>query len=140
MNLTGVISVSGKPGLFKLLAKTKSGFVLESLDEKKNKLVANLNTQKFTSLEDTTIFSLTEEDIRLSSVLEKMSTHGAIPDIKASNDTLRDFFGEIAPTHDDEQVYISDIKKIISWYHLLKDLPLFTEALITSEKEAELNV
>lgn len=128
MNLRGIVSISGKPGLFKLIGQNKSGFVLESLDEKKSKTVVNLSTSKLASLEDITIFG-EEEDLKLVDIFEKMKTSGNVPDAKkADGKTLRAFFYEVAPEHDEEKVYSSDIKKIISWFNIIKELPLFEEA------------
>lgn len=127
MNLRGIVSVSGKPGLFKLIGQNKTGFVLETLDAQKVKSVVNLSTTKMASLEDITIFG-EEEDIRLPDVLEKMKAEESLPDLKKSkNDELRDFFRTVASNHDEERVYISDIKKIISWFGIIKELPLFNE-------------
>lgn len=127
MNLRGIVSVSGKPGLFKLIGQNKAGFVLETLDSQKVKSVVNLSTTKMAALEDITVFGL-EDDIRLIDILEQIKTVGNAPDTKtAKNADLRDFFREVAPAHDEERVYISDIKKIISWYGILKELPLFDE-------------
>jgi hypothetical protein len=128
MNLRGVVSVTGKPGLFKLVGQNKTGFILESLDEKKIKVVVNISTAKMASLEDITIFG-EEDDIKLVDVLERMKgLSSALPDAKKdSGDKLRAFFKEVAPKHDEDRVYASDIKKIINWYGILKELPLFEE-------------
>jgi hypothetical protein len=126
MNLRGIVSVSGKPGLFKLIGQNKSGFVLESLDDKKSKIVVNMSNTKMASLEDITIFG-EDEDIRLPDVFEAMKAENSIPDVKADGKALREFFNSVAPNHDQERVYASDIKKIISWYLILKELPLFEE-------------
>ena len=50
-----------------------------------------------------------------------------MPDPKAEGQALKTFFREVAPKHDDERVYTSDIKKIITWFNIIKPLPLFTE-------------
>lgn len=127
MNLQGIVSVSGKPGLFKLIGQNKAGFVLESLDDQKVKSVVNLSTTKMASLEDITIFG-ESEDIRLPDVFEKIKGGNDTPEVKkASADDLREFFRGVAPDHDEDRVYTSDIKKIISWYNILKELPLFEE-------------
>ena len=126
MNLQGIVSVSGKPGLWKALAQNKTGFILESLDAQKTKLVANLSTAKIAALDEITIFG-DEEDIRLTGVFERMKNAKSVPDAKADGKQLRDFFREVAPGHDEEKVYASDMKKIVSWYHILKDMPLFSE-------------
>src|SRR5690606_5185274 len=127
MNLRGIVSVSGKPGLFKLIGQNKTGFVLETLDAQKVKSVVNLSTTKMASLEDITIIG-EEEDIRLPDVLEKMKAEESLPDLKKSKtDELRDLFRTVTSNHDEERVYISDIKRIISWFGLIKELPLFNE-------------
>ncbi|RYD73146.1 MAG: DUF1684 domain-containing protein [Sphingobacteriales bacterium] len=69
MNLYGIVAVSGKPGLWKALAQNKTGFILESLDEQKLKLVANLSTAKLAALDEITIFGL-DEDIKLKDIFE----------------------------------------------------------------------
>jgi hypothetical protein len=142
MNLQGIVAVSGKPGLWKALAQNKNGYVLESLDAQKTKLVANLSTAKLAALSEITIFGV-DEDIKLTDVFEQMKTAANVPDAKADGKKLREFFFEVAPDHDEEKVYASDMKKVISWYHLLKDLPLFNEAdpaLAPAEAEAPVTV
>ncbi len=127
MNLKGIVSVAGKPGLWKALAQNKTGFILESLDAQKVKLMANLSTAKIAALDEITIFS-DEEDILLKDVFERMKSVKNVPDAKADGRQLRELFREVAPGHDEERVYASDMKKIVSWYHILKDMPLFSEA------------
>ncbi|WP_291400036.1 DUF5606 domain-containing protein [Daejeonella sp.] len=128
MNLRGLVSVSGKPGLFKLIGQNKSGFILETLDELKNKIVVNMSTAKMASLEDITVFGDTN-DLKLSDIFSKMKDVKSIPDPKsADGKALRSFFLEVAPDHDQERVYASDMKKIISWFNTIKDMPLFEEA------------
>ena len=126
MNLQGIVSVSGKPGLWRALAQNKTGYVLESLDTQRTKLVVNLSTAKLAALHEITIFGYTE-DIKLTDVFERIKIAQDIPDIKADGKKLREFFREIAPDHDEEKVYASDIKKVIIWYHILKGFPLFDE-------------
>jgi hypothetical protein len=126
MNLQGIVSVAGKPGLWKALAQNKTGFVLESLDGKKTKLVVNLSTAKLAALDEITIFG-EDEDIKLTDVLDRMKADGDVPDAKADGNKMREFFREVAPGHDEEKVYASDMKKILTWYHLLKELPAFNE-------------
>jgi len=127
MNLSGIVAVSGKPGLWKALAQNKTGFVLESLDAQKTKLIANLSTAKLAALDEITLFS-NDEDIKLVDVFERMKGAKNIPDAKTDGKKLREFFREVAPDHDEEKVYSSDIKKVISWFQILKPLPIFEEA------------
>ena len=127
MNLRGIVAVSGRPGLFKLVGQNKAGYVLESLDAQKVKIVANISNTKLASLEDITVYG-EDDDIKLSDVLANIAAQAEnVPDVKADAAKLKSFFLEVAPDHDQEKVYVSDMKKIISWYNILKDQPLFTE-------------
>jgi hypothetical protein len=126
MNLQAIVAVSGKPGLWKALVQNKTGFILESLDAQKTKLVANLSTAKMAALDEITVFG-EDDDIKLTDIFEKIKDASSVPDAKADGKALRTFFREVAPDHDEERVYSSDIKKIITWYNILKDLPLFNE-------------
>lgn len=127
MNLRGLVAVTGKPGLFKLIGQNKNGFVIESLDKQQVRHIVNLATTKMATLEDITIFG-EEDEIRLISIFGKMKEASeSIPDPKADGTTLRNFFNEVAPGHDETRVYASDIKKIITWFGIIKELPLFEE-------------
>jgi hypothetical protein len=127
MNLRGLVAVTGKPGLFRLIGQNKNGFVIESLDNQAIRHVVNLSTTKLATLEDITIFG-EEEEIRLIDVFYKIKENPAVlPDTKADGTTLRNFFRDIVPNHDESRVYSSDIKKVVAWYNIIKDLPLFEE-------------
>ena len=127
MNLRALVSVTGKPGLFKLIGQNKGGFILETLDNAKIKSVVNLNTTKMATLEDITIYGV-EDEIRLLDIFQNIKANGGnTPDAKSDGNTLREFFREVAPGHDEDRVYNSDIKKIISWYNIIKEFPLFEE-------------
>lgn len=126
MNLRGIVAVSGRPGLFKLVGQNKVGYILEGLDAQKLKVVANITNTKLASLEDITVYG-EDEEIKLVDVFTKISAKGTTPDGKADTATLRAYFNEVAPGHDEDKVYASDMKKIIGWYNIIKDLPLFTE-------------
>jgi hypothetical protein len=89
-------------------------------------MVANLSTAKLAALNEITLFGI-DEDIKLMDVFERMKAISGVPDAKADGTRLRKFFREVAPDHDEEKVYASDMKKVISWYMVLKDMPLFNE-------------
>ncbi|HMT28215.1 MAG TPA: DUF5606 domain-containing protein [Bacteroidia bacterium] len=121
MSLKGIISISGMPGLFKVLAQSKSGFIVESLVDKKRMPIAS--TQRISMLQDITVFTTTD-DLPLTDVLLKMITfaeNNPIIDSKSEPARLKEFFGKVVPEFDAEKVYPSDIKKIINWFHLVKD-------------------
>ena len=117
MNLKALVAVTGKPGLFRLAGQNKNGFVLETLDEQRIKSVVNLSTTKLATLEDITIYG-DEEDLKLTDIMDRMKAKGDTPDSKSDGKTLREFFREVAPGHDEDRVYSSDIKKIINYHHL----------------------
>lgn len=127
MNLRGLVAVTGKPGLFKLVGQNKNGFVIEGLDKQNVRHVVNLSTTKMATLEDITIFA-EDDEIKLITIFNEIkSRNQELPDPKSDGKILREFFREIAPSHDEARVYSSDIKKIISWYNIIKELPLFDE-------------
>ncbi len=126
MNLAGLVAVSGKPGLYKLIGQNKTGFILESLDEQKSKTIVNMSTAKLASLEDITVYG-EDEDLKLKDIFEEMKLVKNVPEAKADGKELRKFFFEVAPDHDEARVYSSDIKKIVNWFHILRDMPLFSE-------------
>lgn len=121
MGLKGIIAVSGMPGLYKVLAQNKSGFIVESLADKKRQPVSA--TQRISMLDDITVY-MQEDDITLKDVFLKMMSFaekGKLPDPKGDDKKLRSVFGEIVPGFDSERVYTSDIRKMFAWYHLVKD-------------------
>lgn len=121
MSLEKVLSISGKPGLYKLIAQTRGGFVAESLIDKKRISVGLQNNVSV--LSEIAIYSLTEE-VPLAEVLKKIKDKegGEQTSIKAkdSKDTLEEYFFDILPDYDEDRVYASDIKKVIQWYNLLQ--------------------
>lgn len=118
--LKEILSVTGKPGLFKLVSQGKNMLIVESLIDRKR--IPAYSRDKVVSLGDIAMFTETEE-VPLSEVLEKLKTkengQPASIDPKADNDTLRKFMAEILPDYDRDRVYPSDIRKLISWYNLL---------------------
>ena len=119
--LKTILSISGKPGLFKLISQAKNMLIVESLQTgKRQPAYAH---EKIISLGDIAIFT-DEEDVPLSEVLnaikEKENGAKVTLDIKkADNETLRAYLAEVLPNFDRERVYPTDIKKLISWYNLL---------------------
>lgn len=132
MNLHGIVAVSGKAGLWKALAQNKTGFILESLDAQKTKLVVNAATAKIAALDEITIFG-TDEDLKLTDIFGAMKTGSAPPDVKADGKKLREYFYEVSPQHDEDRVYSSDIKKVITWFNILKDKPEFESSSAEEE-------
>lgn len=126
MNLRGIVAVNGRPGLFKLIGQNKVGYILESLDAQKLKVIANMSNTKLASLEDITVYGQ-DEEIKLIDIFTKITAKGGSSEVNSDTASLRAYFNDVAPNHDEEKVYASDMKKIISWYNIIKELPIFTE-------------
>jgi hypothetical protein len=122
MELSEIASVTGKGGLFKVFKPTKSGVILESLDETKTKLVASA-TQRLSLLNEISIYTTSAEGtVSLYIVLKKIhSNFGNDPGVDASSDPaeLKAFLKSVLPDYDETRVYVSDIKKLIKWYSVL---------------------
>ncbi|WP_431136661.1 DUF5606 family protein [Psychroserpens mesophilus] len=121
MSLDKILSISGKPGLYKIIAQTRTGFVAESLIDHKK---VNVNIHSNVSiLSEIAVYTLTEElplrDV-LKKVMEKENGQPTSISHKDSKDTLEEYFFEVLPDYDEDRVYASDIKKIIQWYNLLQ--------------------
>ena len=126
MDLSNILAIAGKPGLFKLVSQTKTGAVVESLlDGKRTPAFKN---DKISSLSEICMFT-NDEDYPLSEVFRNIYTKEnkgqvSIDYKKVSNRDLYAYFSEVLPNMDEERVYPSDVKKALSWYNLLlsKDL------------------
>jgi hypothetical protein len=123
MNFKDLATVAGKPGLFKVLKPSRTGVILESMDAKKTKLVAGMS-QRVSILSDISIYTLTEEGAEpLESVLQKIEAEfqGDLGlDANPDDSELRAFMKHVLPEVDEARVYTSDIKKLITWYKLLR--------------------
>lgn len=137
MDLRTVLSVSGKPGLFKLIAQQKNGVVVESLlDGKRTSIPSTANVS---SLGDIAIYTY-DDEVPLRDVFKAMAevTDGKEAlSHKISKNQLEDFFGEVLPKFDQERVYTSDIKKVVQWFNILakNDLLGILEEEVSEETE-----
>lgn len=118
--LKQILSISGKPGLFKLISKSKVTLIVESLSDKKRMPIHS--SDKVVSLGDISMFT-NEGEKALWEILEDMKTkensEKASISPKSSANELKNYLEEILPDYDREKVYPSDVKKLISWYNLL---------------------
>jgi hypothetical protein len=140
MNFKDIASVAGKPGLYKIVSPTRSGVVLEALDEKKTKLVAGMS-MRVSVLKDISIYTLTEEGAEpLDSVMKKIEANyqgDTGVDASATDAELRAFLKSVLPEFDQDRVYVSDIKKLNAWYLIIyKNCPEVFQESDSTEKEA----
>ncbi len=131
MKLTGILSIAGYPGLFKMVSQMKTGLVVESLLD--GKRMPAYSTQKILALEDISIYT-EEDDVPLADVfamfLKKTGGKAALNPKKASIYELSDFLTSVLPNYDKERVYNSDLKKLFQWFNLLAE-----KGLLEEEKE-----
>ena len=122
MSLEKILSIGGKPGLYKLVTQTRSGFVAESLLDGK-KITVGLRSN-VSVLSEIAIYTL-EEELPLREVFERIQVKekGGKTSIPHKSDKIKleEYFFEVLPNYDEDRVYASDIKKVVQWYNLLHD-------------------
>ncbi|MBQ5844377.1 MAG: DUF5606 domain-containing protein [Alistipes sp.] len=134
MELKDILAISGQPGLYRYIAQSRNGFIVESLiDGKRSNATAS---SKVSALSEISMYT-EGEDIPLAEVFTKMYAYtegkpGISP--KESNDRLKEFFGAVVTDYDRERVHVSDIKKAISWFNLLVNAGM-TEFTLPDEEE-----
>lgn len=137
MDLKEILSVSGKPGLFKTIAQTKTGVIIESLTD--GKRIQAFASDKISSLGEISIFTK-NEDLPLREVFrliqEKNADQPAL-DAKSNDSALKAFFETILPDYDRERVYVSHMRKLVQWYNLLLANGITDFSAPTEEIEAD---
>lgn len=144
MDLSRVIAISGKPGLYRLVSQTRNGFVVEDLDKgKKVSIAANYNVSL---LDNVAIYGVSQE-YPLAEVffrIYKKENGGASIDHKLSGAELRAYMEQVLPEYDDSRVYDSDLKKLFQWYNILQskgllniDLAAVEAAIAAQQAEIE---
>ena len=137
MDLSKIISVAGKPGLFRVVAQGRQAVIAESLLD--GKRIPVPSSAKVSSLEEISMFT-TGDDVPLSKVLESLHTvekGKASLDPKEDVDKLFAKLGEALPEHDRERIYPSDVRKLFSWYELLLKAGEFETKKVEEAKAAE---
>lgn len=132
MDLSGIIAIAGMSGLFKVIAQTKNGLIVESLIDKKR--VQAFSTHKISALEDVSIYS-TGDDVPLKEVFQKIydkEKGGPCIDHKSADAELKKYFKAAFAEYDEERVYVSDIKKVLNWYNSLQK-----DGLLEKKEESE---
>ena len=119
MDLSGIISISGRPGLFKVVAQGKNSIIVDSLTE--NKRFPAYASDRISALDYISIYTV-EGDKPLRDIFSdiyKKQAKGTAPSHKEDITTLQAFLIDILPNYDEERVYPSDIKKLFQWYNIL---------------------
>jgi hypothetical protein len=137
--LSDIVSVSGKPGLHKLVGQRSNGLIVETLDATKKRFPTSL-TQKVSFLSDISMYTY-DGDEKLEQILVKLNKEAAggltLISKKNSAEEVQAFFRKIVENFDEDQVYNSDILKLVSWYKILKDLVDFDNLTEPEEEEGK---
>jgi Domain of unknown function (DUF6852)/Domain of unknown function (DUF5606) len=127
MNLKETLAISGHSGLFKFVSQSRNGIVVESFADKKRSFIPA--TTKVSSLDDIAVYT-SDKEIALKdvfkSIFEKESGGKALDTKTASIDELKKYMEKILPEYDRDRVYVSDIKKMFTWYNILHENNLLT--------------
>ena len=120
--LKSIVSITGKPGLYKLVSKGNNMLIVESVDSEK-KRIPSYATDRMLSLADIAIYT-NDAEVPLADVFESIKEkEGGKPTSlnpkKASKKELFDYLSEVLPDFDEDRVYPNDIKKLINWYNTL---------------------
>ena len=137
MKLTGIIAISGKPGLYTVVAQGKSNVIVQSIET--GRKMPAFATDRISALEDISIYTMEGDELLSSiykSIYEKQNGEAAL-DHKSDMKELKTYFSEILPDYDGDRVRDADIKKIFQWYNLLHkgDLLKVASEAATAEEE-----
>ena len=136
MNLQGILSISGKPGLYKIIGQSRGGVLVNKIGESRK--ISIPGSARMSALEDIAIYTY-DEEIPLKQVMFNIYNKEegkATINHKVSQDELQDFFRSVLDEYDEQRVYASDIKKIVQWYNVLQA----NDLLILAEEEKEENI
>ncbi len=129
--LKEILSISGKPGLYKLVSNSNNSLIVESLID--NKRFPTYTSSKVIALEDIAIYTHSE-DVPLKDVFKAIYSKengGKAISHKESANKIKEYMKDILPEFDEERVYVSDMKKLFQWYNILQN-----ENLLNFEEES----
>lgn len=121
MDLSTILSISGKPGLYKLISRTKSGALVESLIDKRR--MPAFSNERISSLKDISIFTENEDKplVKVFQDIYRTENGGKCIDSKSDEKSLKEYMTKVLPDYDKDRVRLSDMKKIFAWYNILLD-------------------
>ena len=135
MQLEKIISISGKPGLYKLISQLKSGFIVEDVLTKKKASISN--SSQVSLLDNIAMFTF-DKEVPLFEVFENVAKNNDYKETishKSTDAELRAFMLQSLPDYDTERVYVSDIKKLAQWYNILNKAGYITpESFVKAEE------
>lgn len=140
MTLAEIVAITGMPGIYKVVSRRNDGLIAQSLESGQTAFIP-ARTHLFTSLDTITIYTQ-GDGIELRKVFSEMLKQQAdrpVPDGKGKDDELKQYIAAIIPDYDQEKVYVSDMKKMVKWFHLLSAKGWMEELVSeTAENKAEI--
>ena len=138
MKLNQILTISGKPGLYQLQSRTRSGFLsLSLLDQKRISIGLRNNVSLLSEIAIYTLEGEKPLEEVFKAIKEKENGQKTAVSHKATEDELEAYFFSVIPNYDEDKVYPSDIKKIIQWYNILIDKGFLEEEAPVASQEAE---
>ena len=135
MDLKGILSISGKSGLFKHVSQTKNGIIVESfIDKKRSHAFASA---KISALQDIAIYTASEDKALIEvfqNIYKKEDGKQSI-NPKTTSDELKKYFKEVLPDYDEDRVYVSDIKRVVGWYNQLQERGLVDMEVVSKDDD-----
>jgi hypothetical protein len=130
-DLKELAAISGQPGLYRLVRPARHGVLVESLDAKATRSLAPASN-KVSLLSEIGIYAQDSDDtLPLTDVFERIhQKYGAsLPVTNKSNESeLTGFLADVMPEYDRDRVYLSDIKKLATWYGIVSQHVPYAEA------------
>mgnify|MGYP001442868725 FL=1 len=137
MKLEGIINVSGKPGLFKIISRSNNTVIIESLTDQKRTAIYSHNQANLLDEIGIYTYNDTVPILDIFTEIAKKTSCGPSINHKSSKDELINYFRDILPEYDEERVYISDIKKVIQWYNIMQSVNLIKISKKKTKKETK---
>lgn len=123
MKFKEIIAVTGIPGLKRIVAQRGDGLILSEMNGEGKKFYSN-RQHMFSPLENISMYTDDNDTVALYEVLLAMKkqkeTHPPV-EPNANNELLRNYLGIVLPNFDRDRVNVSDIKKLIKWFHILEE-------------------
>ena len=139
MDLKKILSISGKPGLYRLVGEAKNNIIVESMID--GKRVPAFSHDRISTLQEISIYTETEdtpiEDV-FKNIHEETGGEAALNPKKSSSADIKAFFEKVLPDYDRDAVYVSDMKKVITWYNFLLEKGELEFSEDTPETDAQL--
>ncbi len=124
MNLKDILAISGYGGLFRFISQGRNGVIVEGLTDQKR--MNATSAMRVSALDDIAIFT-DDKELPLKDVFRRIfekENGGQVFNSKSENEKIKAYFAEIIPDYDREKVYVSDMKKVLTWYNILQGLKM----------------